>query len=73
MDQLLALIEKNLDQGLHRGVFLLPYAMGGMVDVLHSQARVLNLEYTAEGIRVEAVCDSALFGKLKQYTAVQGL
>ena len=70
MDQLLALIEKNLDQGLHRGVFLLPYAMGGMVDVLHSQARVLNLEYTAEGIRVEAVCDSALFGKLKQFAAV---
>ena len=69
MDQLLALIEKNLDQGLHRGVFLLPYAMGGMVDVLHSQARVLNLEYTAEGIRVEAVCDSALFGKLKDYLA----
>ncbi len=69
MDQLLALIEKNLDQGLHRGVFLLPYAMGGMVDVLHSQARVLNLEYTAEGIRVEAVCDGALFGKLKNYLA----
>lgn len=69
MDQLLALIEKKLDQGLHRGVFLLPYAMGGMVDVLHSQARVLNLEYTAEGIRVEAVCDGALFGKLKNYLA----
>ena len=69
MEQLLTLIEKNLDQGLHRGVFLLPYAMGGMVDVLHSQARVLNLEYTAEGIRVEAVCDSALFGKLKDYLA----
>ena len=44
-------------------------AMGGMVDVLHSQARVLNLEYTAEGIRVEAVCDGALFGKLKNYLA----
>ena len=69
MEQLLTLIEKNLDQGLHRGVFLLPYAMGGMVDVLHSQARVLNLEYTAEGIRVEAVCDGALFGKLKNYLA----
>ena len=69
MEQLLTLIEKNLDQGLHRGVFLLPYAMGGMVDVFHSQARVLNLEYTAEGIRVEAVCDSALFGKLKDYLA----
>ena len=69
MEQLLTLIEKNLDQGLHRGVFLLPYAMGGMVDVLHSQARVLNLEYTAEGIRVEVVCDGALFGKLKNYLA----
>jgi len=67
MDKLLELIEKNLDKGLHKAVFLLPYAMGGMVDTLHSQAKVLRTEYTAEGIEVEAVCDDALFGKLKGY------
>ena len=67
LPQLLHLIEKNLDKGLHKGQFLLPYSMGGMVETLHSQAKVLNTEYTAEGILVEAVCDEALYGKLREY------
>ncbi len=67
LPQLLQLIEKNLDKGLHKGQFLLPYSMGGMVETLHSQAKVLNTEYTAEGILVEAVCDEALYGKLREY------
>lgn len=67
MAELLELIEKNLDKGLHKAVFLLPYSMGGMVDTLHSQAKVLRTEYTAEGIEVEAVCDDALYGKLSSY------
>ena len=67
MDKLLQLIEKNLDKGLHKAVFLLPYSMGGMVDILHSQAKVLRTDYTADGIEVEAVCDDALYGKLKSY------
>ena len=67
MDQLLQLIEKNLDKGLHKAVFLLPYSMGGMVDTLHSQAKVLRTDYTSEGIEVEAICDDALYGKLKAY------
>ena len=67
MDELLRLIEKNLDKGLIKATFLLPYAMGGMVDTLHSQAKVLQTEYTADGIRVEAICDEALYGKLRGY------
>ena len=67
MDKLMELIEKNLNKGLQKGVFLLPYSMGGMVDTLHNQAKVLNVEYTADGIQVEAICDEALFGKLRQY------
>ena len=67
MDKLLSLIEKNLDKGLHKAVFLLPYSMGGMVDTLHSQAKVLSVEYEADGIRVESICDDALYGKLRAY------
>jgi len=67
MDELLRLIEKNLDKGLIKATFLLPYAMGGMVDTLHSQAKVLQTEYTADGIQVEAICDEALYGKLRGY------
>ena len=67
MGKLLQLIEKNLNKGLITGKFLLPYAMGGMVDTLHSQAKVLSMEYTGEGILVEATCDEALYGKLREY------
>ena len=41
--------------------------MGGMVETLHDQARVLNTEYTPEGIQVEAICDEAIYGKLREY------
>ena len=67
MDKLLELMEKNLNKGLHKAVFLLPYAMGGMLDTLHSLAKVLRTDYTADGIEVEAVCDAVLYGKLKDY------
>lgn len=67
LEDLLKLVEQNLERGLHHAVFLLPYTMGGMVETLHDQARVLNTEYTPEGIQVEAICDEAIYGKLRQY------
>lgn len=67
LDALRALCEKLLDRGLRHAKLLLPYSMGGMVDTLHSQARVLSCEYAAEGIAVEAVMDAALYGKLQSY------
>jgi len=67
MDALLQLIEKNLDRGLHHVTFLLPYAMGGQLDMLHSQAKVLGTDYTADGIQVECICDEMIFGRLKDY------
>ena len=67
MAGLLELIEKNLNKGLKTGVFLLPYSMGGMVDTLHRDAKVLRTDYTADGIEVEATCDEVLYGKLSQY------
>ena len=41
--------------------------MGGMVDTLHSQARVLSCRYEAEGILVEAIMDETLYGRLLPY------
>ena len=48
-------------------VVTLPYSMGGMVETLHSSAQVLNVDYTGEGIVVEAVVDPILYGRLKEY------
>lgn len=67
MDKLLQAVEKALDNGRHHIVVRLPYAMGGLVDTLHSSARVNNVEYTPEGIEVETVVDAILYGKLRAY------
>ena len=67
MDKLLQAIENALDQGRHHIMVCLPYAMGGMVDTLHSGAQVLNVDYTGEGILVETIVDPILYGRLKDY------
>ena len=67
MDGLLKAIERALDQARHHVVLRLPYSMGGQVETLHDNAQVRNVEYTAEGIEVEAVLDEILFGRLREF------
>ncbi len=38
-----------------------------LVETLHDNARVLKVDYTADGIQVEAIVDSILLGRLRQY------
>ena len=67
--ELLTRIEEVLTGVLHQAVFLLPYSEGGVLEILHRQAQVLNTEYVAEGIRVEAVCSQELFGRYQRFLA----
>ena len=67
LDDLLLLIERQLSRLRHRVRLLLPYSMGGQIDVLHQKAEVLSCEYQADGIAVEAIVDETLYGKLKAY------
>ena len=67
MESLLSAIERALGQSRHHVLLTLPYSMGGMVDTLHSNAKVNAVDYTAEGIAVDAVLDEILFGRLKDY------
>ena len=67
LDELLRAIEKALNLQRKKCTFLLPYSLGGMVETLHDQAKVLSTDYTAEGIAVTAICDMALYGKLQAY------
>ncbi len=67
LEGLLAMVERELDRGLHHVRLMLPYAMGGLVETLHDGAKVLSVEYDAEGIAVEAICDEILYGRVKQY------
>jgi len=67
MDTLLAGIENVLLGKLHHCVLLAPYSDGKLLDVLHAQAQVLNVEYTADGIAIETICSEELFGRYRNY------
>ena len=67
MDTLCKAIEDALGHSLHHITILLPYSMGAMLDTLHSSAQVKQVEYTQDGMEVEAVVDPVLYGKLKDY------
>ena len=67
MDGLLKAIEKALGHSRHHVVLVIPYAQGGLVDTLHSGAKVLRTDYTGEGIEMEVILDDILYGRLKNY------
>ena len=60
-------IEKALGHARHHVVVCLPYSMGGMVETIHNNAQVKNVEYTGEGIEIETVLDDILYGRLREY------
>ena len=67
MEQLLQTIERMLGHARHRVLLLLPYSMGGMVDSLHKNAKVNNVEYTGDGIEIDTILDDILYGRLRDY------
>ena len=67
MQELLKLIETTLGHARHHVVLRLPYSMGGQVDRLHSGAKVYSVDYTGQGIEIEAVLDDILYGRLRSY------
>ena len=71
MDALLSAIERMLGHSRHHIRVTLPYAMGGMVETLHRGAQVKNVDYTADGIEVEAIVDDILYGRLRDYIVME--
>ena len=67
MDALLQAIENALGHSRHHVVLTLPYSMGGTVETLHENAQVLSVDYTGEGIVIEAILDPILYGKLRDH------
>ena len=67
MEQLLNAIENALGHARHHVTLCLPYSMGGQVETLHNNAQVKSVDYTADGIEIEAVLDDILYGRLKDY------
>ena len=67
MENLLKTIERMLGHARHHVLVCLPYSMGGMVDSLHKNAKVNNVEYTGDGIEIDTILDDILYGRLKSY------
>lgn len=67
MDGLLKAIETALNQARHHVKLCLPYSQGGLVETLHNNAQVLQVDYTEEGILVETIVDNILLGRLRDY------
>ena len=67
MEALLKSIEAALAVDRHHVVLTVPYTQGGVVDTLHKNAQVKNVEYTGEGIEVEAILDPILYGRMKEF------
>lgn len=65
--ELLQAIERALNHARHHVVMTLPYSMGGQVETLHDNAKVIKVDYSAEGIIVEAILDDILYGRLRDY------
>ena len=60
-------MEEGLGKARHPVTLLLPYSMGGQVEVLHDNAQVSRVDYTPEGISIDAVLDDILYGRLREY------
>ena len=71
LPQLLEMIEKELDRGLHHVKLLLPYSAAGLVDLLHQKAKVTELSYEDGGIVAQAVVDEQVFGKIRDYVVTE--
>ena len=67
MEELLHSIEKALGHARHHVLVRLPYSMGGMVETLHNNARVSQVDYTADGIEMDTILDDILYGRLRDY------
>ena len=66
VEDLLKKIGARLDAGARRVVLHIPYEQGGLVDLLHREAKVERVEY-GETIEVEAVCTPVQLGRLREY------
>ncbi len=66
-DLLLEKIEEVLSRAKRKCSFLLPHDQGGKLSYLYQCANVESVEYLAEGILVEAICDQKIQGELARF------
>ncbi len=67
IDALLQAIEDNLPVRMKRVKLLVPFASAGIVSEIRSSGTLIDEEYTAEGVSVEAIIDEILYAKVRDF------
>lgn len=66
-DRLVAKLSEMLDLGKRQVTLKIPYSAASIVDLLNREAAVERLDYTDEGIEIDASVQPSIFGKIKEY------
>lgn len=66
-EKLVTMLAEKLDKGRKHVSLVIPYAEGGMIDLLNREAVLERQEYAENGIHVDAVVTPDLFGRVKKY------
>ena len=69
LDKLKAEISRRIAALRHRAELVIPYDMGGVLSLIHGKGQVVEEEYTAEGTRVVALLDAALYQRVMNMLA----
>lgn len=67
IDNLLSAIEDNLPVRMKRVSLLIPFANAAVISEIRSDGTLQNEEYTADGIKVEAVVDEKLYARVSAF------
>lgn len=65
LDALKLAISRRIASLRHRAEWVIPYAKGGVLSLIHEKGQVLEEEYTAEGTRVACLVDAALYRRVQ--------
>ncbi len=65
LDALKAEISRRVAAMRHRAELVIPYDRGAVLSLIHGKGQVLEEEYTAEGTRVVALLDAALYQRVQ--------
>ncbi len=66
-ERLLEMISAVLDRGKRRVTLHIPYSEGGVLDMLHREARVHAIEYTDTGIDADVTLERELWASVRRY------
>ena len=64
LDALKAEISRRVAAMRHRAELVIPYDKGSVLSLIHDKGQVIEEEYTAEGTRVAALLDAALYQRV---------